>query len=130
MPNNVFAGRDGKVYRRDDTGWRVNQGRTWNPAPPEVSPPAAPSSRPATPAREPMQNWPPPSRYQRPTPVGQPTAGQPPHATPARQPVPHAPPEISPRPGNLEREFQGRVRAGNPGGRPVAGTKQKPPEKK
>jgi hypothetical protein len=78
-----------------------------------------------------MQNWPPPSRYQRPTPpMGQPSAGQPPRAAPARQPVPPPPPEVSPRPGNLEREFQGRVRAGNPGGRPVAGTKQKPPEKK
>jgi hypothetical protein len=130
MPNNVFAGRDGKVYRRDDSGWKVNQGRTWNPAPPEVNPPASPTSRPAPPPREPTQNWPP--RNQRPLPPvgGPPSGGQPPRAEPARQPVRPAPPEVSPRPGNLEREFQGRVRAGNPGGRPATGAKPKPPEKK
>jgi hypothetical protein len=32
-PNDVYAGRDGKVYQRDPNGgWKVNQGRGWMPA--------------------------------------------------------------------------------------------------
>ena len=32
IPNNVFAGRDGKVYRRETGGaWKVNSGTTWQP---------------------------------------------------------------------------------------------------
>jgi hypothetical protein len=138
MPNNVFAGRDGKVYRRDDAGWKVNQGRSWKPAPPEVSPP--PASRPGGgPGKEPMRNWPPPSRFPRPLPA-QPTDQPRPQQPPAQQPAPPhaepphrvqpppAPPEISPKPGNLEREFQGRARAGGGGARPVPGSgKEKKP---
>jgi len=32
-PNNVFAGSDGRVYQRDESGkWKVNEGRDWRPA--------------------------------------------------------------------------------------------------
>jgi hypothetical protein len=130
MPNNVFAGRDGKVYRRDEGGWKVNQGRTWKPAPPEVSPSPPQGTRaPAPPPREPTQNWPPPSRFQRPTPT---PGAQPPRAEPQRAPATPRPaaPEISPKPGNLEREFQGRARAGAPGAKPAPANKQKQGERK
>jgi hypothetical protein len=117
VPNNVFAGRDGKVYRRDDSGWKVNQGRVWKPAPPEVNPPAAPGAHPApAPAKQPTRNWPPPSRFQRP------------QTAPRAEPAQKAPTEVSPKPGNLEREFQGRARA--EGARPAPGQKPKPGEHK
>jgi len=43
-PNNVFAGRDGKVYQRDESGkWKVNEGRDWQPT-------QLPQPKPVTPA--------------------------------------------------------------------------------
>ena len=124
LPNNVFAGRDGKVYRREDSGWKVNQGRTWHPAPPDVNPPAPPAAHPGgTSRKEPTQNWPP--RFQRPLPAQEPPRTEPPRVEPPRP----APPPVSPAPGNLEREFRGRART-NPGARPAPAREQKPGEKK
>jgi hypothetical protein len=124
LPNNVFAGRDGKVYRREDSGWKVNQGRTWHPAPPEMNPPAPPAARPGGISRkEPTQNWPP--RFQRPLPAQEPSRTEPPRVEPPRP----TPPPASPVPGNLEREFRGRART-NPGARPAPAREQKPGEKK
>jgi len=123
LPNDIFAGRDGKVYRRDDVGWKVNQGGAWKPAPPEVSPPPAP--RPVTkppPTREPVRNWPPPRPATLPS--------QRPPSAPRLQPPSAPPPQVSPKPGNLEREFQGRVRAGGAPARPAPGQGKKPPERK
>ena len=122
VPNNVFAGRDGKVYRRDEGGWKVNQSGAWTPTP-------APASRPTS--REPSgggapgapaKSWP------RPVPA-QPMPGTP---VPSREqpriaPTPRpAPPKISPAPGDLEREFRGRARATN-GPPPVRVPPQSPP---
>ena len=123
LPNDIFAGRDGKVYRRDDVGWKVNQGGAWKPAPPEVNPPPAP--RPVTkppPTREPVRNWPPPRPATLPS--------QRPPSAPRLQPPSAPPPQVSPKPGNLEREFQGRVRAGGAPARPAPGQGKKPPERK
>jgi len=89
-PNNVYAGRDGKVYRRDERGnWQVNENRKWKP-----TPVPGPKSN-APPVRAPSQPMPSaPARPEAPPPAR--------HASP---------PAISPTPGNLEREFRGRERA-------------------
>jgi hypothetical protein len=104
IPNNVFAGRDGQVYRRDPGGWKVNRGPSWVPAPVEMNPRPAPGWGAGDPARdERLPNWPP-------RPADPPI--QRPPATPRAEPQRPAPPAASPAPGNLEREFQGRARAG------------------
>src|SRR5580765_1281667 len=104
IPNDVFAGRDGRVYRREAGGWKVNRGPAWVPAPVEVNPRPAPGRGAGAPARdEQMRNWPP-------RPASPPM--QRPPATPRAEPQRPAPPAVSPAPGNLEREFQGRARAG------------------
>ena len=131
-PNDVFAGRDGKVYRREQNGWKVNQGRNWVPAPVTATPretPAAPARAPV--AAPPVRNWPPPAptpqrRYEMPPVTTTPVA--PPSARPQRV----QPPPISPSPGDLEREFRGRQRSGT-GPTPVAPPPrelQKQPQKK
>lgn len=87
-PNDVFAGQDGKVYRRDPKGsWQVRTGSTWQrtrlPNPP-VTPPVV------TPARE------------RPSPATNRPMRQPrPRITEPDQPTPRQPPAIArpePRP--------------------------------
>jgi hypothetical protein len=128
VPNNVFAGRDGKVYRRDDAGWKVNQGRSWVPAPVEVNPKPAPGPGASAPARAgpPMRNWPPPrpsvQPFQRPPST--------PRAEPPRTAAPPPAPVISPKPGNLEREFQGRTRTVGAGAARAPRKEEKPPERK
>jgi hypothetical protein len=130
VPNNVFAGKDGKVYQRDGMGnWKVNSGHTWTPTKVPAVPPtttwqpprggtsggSAPGNwkpggvtpgggtgRVAPPAQ---RTWPKPAPSERP--VGRQT--QAPNMPPPQRPEP---PRISPTPGNLEREFHARERAG------------------
>src|SRR5258706_6757843 len=70
-PNNVFAGRDGKVYQRDDRGiWKVNEGRAWKPTRTPDRPPAQPPAQGSVvPGAETGRNWPPPRPRPEPRPV-------------------------------------------------------------
>jgi hypothetical protein len=139
VPNDVFAGKDGKVYRRDSKGaWHVREGTKWTPTKLPSPPPAAPAGR-ATEQRPTVR----PARPVTPTPAERPSAGtpsgtrerpaqppqqerpaqppqqerpaQPPQqerpAQPPRQERP-APPPARPSPGNLEREYRARERSG------------------
>jgi hypothetical protein len=116
LPNNVLAGKDGKVYQRDVSGnWKVNEGRVWKPAQvpvrPPVTAPAADRGRitdvprgAARPAERPQTQ---------PAPRVWPTERQvQPRMVPSTRPEP---PAISPTPGNLEREYRARERT-QPGG--------------
>jgi hypothetical protein len=134
-PNNVYAGKDGKVYQRDDQGkWKVNQGRDWRPTRlPETRQPRPVPSGAVTPDRPRVRDWP------RAHPQTQPAPARPveprneprneprvePRIAPREAPPPQRPaaPKISPVPGDLEREFHGRQR-GNP---PPAPAKPAPP---
>ena len=155
LPNNVFAGKDGKVYRRDDTGkWKVNEGRAWKPTPVPVVAPgthsstgggnknnsatkrASPNLRPfprPAPVETPAEPSPPSGDRPPARPAPTPAPAQPPaeraaeqrerpsvHPAPAeRAPeqrekpsVRPAPAPVSPTPGDLEREYRARERAG------------------
>jgi hypothetical protein len=133
LPNNVFAGKDGKVYQRTNGGWNVNQGRQWvkttlPPTSTPVTPPyqgvagvQRPGARPMTqPASQPQTRYQPPSqpqtRYQPParpmTPA--PQSYSPPPSWRTRPAAPSSPPTLAPSPGGLEREFQARQRGGGP----------------
>lgn len=112
LPNNVLAGKDGRVYQRDDRGnWKVNEGRVWKPTRVPALPLGIPSAsgdgtvrtvtRGAARAAEPP--------VQRPTPGTWPTERQvQPRTAPSPPPTP---PTIKPTPGNLEREYRARERA-------------------
>src|SRR6185295_12207654 len=84
-PNNVFAGRDGKVYQRDESGrWKVNEGRRWLPTQLPPPRPAAPASPGGTGIRSrPRTDWP----------RTQPT----PQPAPARPAEPRNEPRLLPR---------------------------------
>ncbi len=143
VPNDVFAGKDGKVYRRDATGtWQVRQGTNWKPTTLPTPPPAVqtPVTRERTggPSVQPSQPGPgtqPPPRYQ---PKAQPQPDQrsqadqrsqprganverrvPPRYNPPSQPSQPQPrpnpPSIGRTPGDLEREYRARERS-SPGG--------------
>jgi hypothetical protein len=134
-PNNVFAGKDGKVYQRVGTGkWKVNEGRVWRPTPTPTATPGtqSPADRGKKPELGMKRGWPNLRPFPRPTPVekpaepsappaGRPTARPTPTPSPV-QPSPERPVErretptpqpapVSPTPGNLEREFRARERA-------------------
>jgi hypothetical protein len=121
LPNNVFAGRDGKVYQRTPGGkWNVNQGRQWIhttqvPAAP-VSPPYT-SHSPSTPSvQKPMarpMGQPQPMTPSTPTFVAPPAWRTRPTASPS-------PPTLAPSPGSLERDFQARQRGSAPAAAPIA----------
>jgi hypothetical protein len=143
VPNDVFAGRDGKVYRRDQGGWKVNQGRSWLPAPVPATPAATPATRPSYPEPPRVErNWPPsPSAAPRPMTPPPPSPQRPMTPPPARPPAAQGaprtmtppPPAISPTPGNLEREFRGRSRSGagiTPAHAPQPQPKEREKEKK
>ncbi len=111
-PNNVLAGKDGKVYQRDALGnWRVNDGRAWRPAlvpaRPFVAPPATGRRAPGTATEEVAR---PAER-----PPSQPAPGSWPSERPVRPravpPASPAPPAMGPSPGDLEREYRARERA-------------------
>ena len=93
-PNNVYAGKDGKVYQRDDQGnWKVNENRQWKPTPvPGAGPKRQP--KPETPSARPP---------------AQPAPSAP--ARPEDRPAAKPQPAPGPVPGDLEREFRGRERA-------------------
>ncbi len=111
LPNDVFAGQDGKVYRRDEHGkWKVNEGRKWKRTALPLTPPNPPGSGGGTTdggnrGENPRAERPAP----RPMPVQAPPVSeeQPRHA-PKPVPVQPAP---APKPGNLEREYHARERA-------------------
>jgi hypothetical protein len=99
VPNDVFAGKDGKVYQRDTKGkWKVNVGRGWQPAqvpakaPNPVTPAVRPSPRPQQPVEQPRERR------------------QPQHNIPQTRP---APPPIRSTPGDLESEYRARQRGGH-----------------
>jgi len=128
-PNDVFAGQDGKVYRRDPKGgWQVRSGKNWaktnlpsdtrqsgpaiehpmpQPIDRQIEKPAPPPNRsnppePERPAPEKRGQIPPPERPSKPQERGRP-------------PAPPAPPPERSTPGNLEREFRARERAKDDG---------------
>jgi hypothetical protein len=111
VPNNLFAGKDGKVYQRDARGnWRVNEGRLWKPTRVPSTPPATrmPQSGGNQGGRASRAERPGVRPQPRPTPVREPAQRQPQWGATSRpQPTP---PRISPTPGNLEREFRARQR--------------------
>ena len=117
VPNNVFAGRDGKVYQRTSGGqWNVNQGRQWirttqvPPASPPVSTPFT-SHVPSSPGiQKPAAR---PMGQPRPTAPPTPTFAPPPTWR-SRPAAPAAPPTLAPSPGALERDFQARQRGSGP----------------
>ncbi len=114
LPNNVFAGKDGRVYQRDERGnWKVNEGRKWKRAQvyvaPRSTPPAA--GRGTVGGSTPGAAGPAERPVQRPTPVKWPVGRQVQPPAPPSAPPPSAP-TISPTPGNLEREYRARERAG------------------
>jgi hypothetical protein len=125
LPNNVLAGKDGKVYRRDAPGnWQVNQGRKWVPTRDVERKPSAPDRANGTapgskggahaPGERPS---PPPSRPEPPqkqTHEAPPARHEPPQKQPRAEPPAHpTPPPLSRKPGDLEREYHAREQAGS-----------------
>jgi hypothetical protein len=154
VPDDVFAGKDGKVYRRDPKGmWQVRTGSAWKQTNLPIPPPAAPppgdreSGSPLTPSQpEPsrqhkggpaversvrQRNNPP----ERPTPPRERPAPPPERpAPPPERPAPPseqpAPPSERPTPGDLERDYRARERSG-PGdnsGNPQPTARPEPPQ--
>jgi hypothetical protein len=130
VPNDVFAGQDGKVYQRDPKGkWKVNVGRGWQPAriqskaPSPVTPEGRgstgpPETRPSRPPARPQQSIEQPRERREPQ-----------HNTPATRP---APPTIRSTPGDLESEYRARQRGGHappPAAEPPAAHPTPPREK-
>jgi hypothetical protein len=122
VPNDVFAGKDGKVYRRDEKGtWQVRERTAWKPTklptPPPVPPPPGlrkpaerPPGKPSQPELRPqpeVRPKPEPPSVERPAPP----RGNPPGSNPPRSVRP-TPPPTSKTPGDLEREFRARERSG------------------
>jgi hypothetical protein len=149
VPNDVFAGKDGKVYKRDTGGnWKVNLGRWWksayipptrpsDPIPPSGEetraarpmwrPQAQPMDRPqGQPSERPMErpSRPSDSPQVRPAPVTWPTQRRPQEPAAAPSPPNH------PAPGDLEHEFRARERArdanSNPPPAPAESPKERP----
>ena len=127
VPDDVFAGKDGKVYRREPKGtWQVRSGAKWKPTnlptPPRTTPfPATPppgvqeevshpSARHSRPEVSPRRNGPAVEHRapQRDNPPERP-------APPAERPAPPAerptPPSEQPTPGDLEKEYRARERS-------------------
>ncbi len=134
-PNNVFAGKDGKVYQRDNNGtWQVNEGRKWKPVRVPVTTPTTPRAGTSATAggkppraAEPTKRPPP-----EPAPAPRPAGGQ--VQPQVLEPAHPAPPKISRTPGDLEREYRARERASQgvrpsapaPAPRPGAARQEKP----
>jgi hypothetical protein len=157
QPNNVFAGKDGKVYQRDDNGnWKQREGRKWkpttlpSPSPAErpaigSGPPGHPVPKPSQPAVQPQPEKPTRDRPPQPRESVPPPSPKPAAPTPATPPKGHptppavrpAPPSIRPAAGDLEREYRARERSvprekpGTPpsSARPAAPQQEKQKEK-
>ncbi len=158
VPDDVFAGKDGKVYRRDPKGtWQVRTGTKWKPTnlptpllmpvpatPPGGEPASVPSASPSrrevirqrggpavehvAPQRDTPRERPTPPREQPTPPREQPT---PPRERPAPPRERPAPPSEKSTPGDLEREYHARQRSDrqdNSGAPPPAARPTPPPE--
>jgi len=136
--NDVFAGKDGQVYRRNDRGdWQIRARTEWKPTklptPPEPSTPRQPVKPPAMNPRPPETRQPdvrpqspearpqPPEARPQPQPLPKsgpaverpaPPRGNPPGSNPPPRFTPPPPPPPSRTPGDLEREFKARQRSG------------------
>jgi hypothetical protein len=138
LQNNVYAGRDGRVYQRDERGvWRVNDGRTWRPTRmPPTTPPMTTGDVVRTNSPPFRRNWPPAYRPVSPGNGGR--SGE----TPARRGwinyTPPAPAQAAtplrptPEPGALEPVYRARQRADQGaapggGGAPPAAQPATPP---
>lgn len=133
VPNDVFGGKDGRVYRREGDGtWRVRTGTEWKPTNLPVLPPATttpevrervsrPSTGSTTPGvtsrrKEPAIERPAPRRSDPPEPATRERIA-PRHERPnprerAEPPEQRATPERErPTPGDLEREYRARERS-------------------
>jgi hypothetical protein len=115
-PNNVFAGKDGKVYRRDEKGsWQVREKDAWKPTKLPNPPPETPSSRSRGPAERPAPRPEQPApRPAQPDVRVNPDVRPRPEPPPAQRPAPPSkptPPPSSRTPGDLEREFRARERS-------------------
>jgi hypothetical protein len=138
LPNNVLAGKDGKVYQRDERGnWKVNEGRVWKPARVPVTPLGTPPAAGGGKANGVTRGADRPAEHAlpRPTPGSWPAERQvQPRTVPPTRP---APPTISPAPGNLEREYAARERvsqgntpdAATPTAHPKPAREERPKEK-
>ena len=125
-PNNVFAGRDGRVYQRDAGGtWEVNQGHKWIRADGITREHTAPGRPGATTEPRPGRGVHAPAvrPFPAPLPTPAPPRAQPgfdrrgrsapPQAQPRFEPRDRpAPPPLSPEPGDIEREYHARERTG------------------
>ncbi|HET7498192.1 MAG TPA: carbohydrate-binding family V/XII [Candidatus Eisenbacteria bacterium] len=129
VPNDVFGGKDGRVYRREGDGtWQVRTGSEWKPTNVPVLPPATTTQRereetPLPPAKpmppresrrrgEPAVERPAPPRNiptERPVPSRE--RPEPPRERPMPQEERTTPPRERPAPGNLEREYRARERS-------------------
>jgi hypothetical protein len=122
VPNDVFAGQDGKVYRRDPQGgWQVRSGKNWtktntpsanresngafvqHPMPQPIHRPVEQPTSPPDRSKSSQQERPATQNDRQP-----PQHERPPRAQEHSRPSP--PPDRS-TPGNLEREFRARQRA-------------------
>jgi len=132
VPDDVFAGRDGKVYRRDPKGmWQVRTGAEWKrttiPVAPLVTPP--PGDREAggsslTPSQPEVsrhrKDRPAVERSvrQRNNPPERPAPSRERSAPPSERPAPPSerptPPSERQTPGDLEREYHARERTERP----------------
>jgi len=129
QPNNIYAGKDGNVYRRTNTGWQTRDKSGWKPAPqgpggssgvPRNPAAGRPGARPAPGSSTPAPAAPAPSAPAAPAPgrhpAPPPTTGPATHRTAPGQPPPGsarpaAPPQRpSGSSSSLERAYQGRQR--------------------
>jgi hypothetical protein len=103
-PNDVFAGKDGRVYRREPKGtWQVKTGTGWRPTrlpatPTQVGTSVPPPSFPTGPSSQPRTQR---ERTDQPTPVQPPAVtrpDRPDQPTPAQPPVVTRPDQPTPRP--------------------------------
>lgn len=112
--DDLYVGKDGKVFKRDETGWYKREGGNWTSVPVPYDkrsrdrqmPKAV--ERPATPAQMPSRQ---PAATQRPTqpPARPPATGQRPAApsqTPTRQPAPQRPATPSQQPARRPQAVQ------------------------
>jgi hypothetical protein len=102
MPNDVFAGKDGKVYRREPKGtWQVQTGTGWRPTRLPATPPPSPSSPPPSsqPSTQPGRSRGGPAiEHRKPVQRGRPDQITPPPPQPepiSDQPTPVQPPAVA-----------------------------------